>query len=98
EPAAAPRPSVSRTREYRGWIVDAAGRPLSGVFLVRFSLPDLGSPDAPRWAEDLYVDARGGRFESVLGRFSPLPSDSLDPGAPLDAAPPPGVSWHVIPR
>ncbi|MBI5597256.1 MAG: AMIN domain-containing protein [Elusimicrobia bacterium] len=90
--------SASRTREWRGWIVDGAGRPLDGVFLVRFSLPDEGGLDDARWTESLYVDARGGRFSAILGRFSPLPSDAVDAGFPLDAAPPPGVSWRVVPR
>ncbi|MBI3300189.1 MAG: AMIN domain-containing protein [Elusimicrobia bacterium] len=92
-----PSPSEpSRTREWRGWIVDAAGQPLSGVFLVRFSLPDGGSGE--RWSEALYVDARGGRFAAVLGRRKRLPDDALAPGSPLDAAPPAGLSWRVIPR
>lgn len=89
---------ASRTREWRGWIVDGAGRPQNGVFLVRFSLPDEGGMTAVRWAESLYVDARGGRFSAILGRFSPLPSDAVAAGVPLDAAPPPGVSWRVVPR
>lgn len=99
EPAAAPqRTHATRTREWRGWIVDGAGRPQNGVFLVRFSLPDEGGLASARWKESLYVDARGGRFSAILGRFNPLPSDAVDAGIPLDAAPPPGVSWRVVPR
>lgn len=98
EPEAAPTSRASRTREWRGWIVDAAGRPLSGVFLVRFSVPDEGSLSSERWTESLYVDASGGRFSAVLGRQKPLPEDALDPGFPLDAAAPSGLSWRVVPR
>ena len=97
-PAAPQRAPAARTREWRGWIVDGAGRPQNGVFLVRFSVPDDGMPSSPRWTESLYVDARGGRFSAILGRFSALPSDAVDAGTPLDAAPPPGVSWRVVPR
>lgn len=96
--ASAPRVPSARTREFKGWVVDGSGRPLDGVFLVRFSLPDQGGLSDERWAESLYVDARGGRFAAVLGRTRPLPSDALSAGSPVDAAPPPGTSWRVVPR
>lgn len=94
EPAA----PAAATREYRGWVVDGSGRPLDGVFLVRFSVPDEGAPAAARWSENLYVDARGGRFSAVLGRTRPLPAGARAPNTPLDAAAPPGVAWRVVPR
>ena len=91
-------PPVSRTREFKGWLVDGSGRPLDGVFLVRFSLPEDGVLEGSRWVESTYVDARGGRFTAVLGREHPLPTGALSPGVPLDAAAPPGVAWRVVPR
>lgn len=91
-------PAASRTREHKGWLVDGAGRPLTGAFLVRFSLPDEGSLEGARWEESLYVDAKGGRFAALLGRSNPLPADALAPGVPLDAAAPPGVAYRVVPR
>ena len=91
-------PPASKTREFRGWIVGPDSRPLEGVFLVRFSVAEQGSLDGRRWEESLYVDARGGRFSAVLGRFAPLPADALAPGFPVDAAAPPGVSYRVVPR
>lgn len=98
EAAAASAPAAARTREHRGWVVDGAGRPLTGSFLVRFSLPDEGSLDGTRWEEALYVDAEGGRFSALLGRSNPLPSGAVAPGVPLDAAAPPGVAYRVVPR
>lgn len=97
DPALAPEPA-SRTRVLRGWVVGPDGRPLDGVFLVRFSVPEEGAPEARRWEEALYVDSRGGRFAAVLGRLRPLPADALSPGFPVDAAPPTGVSYRIVPR
>ncbi|TBR17115.1 AMIN domain-containing protein, partial [bacterium] len=91
-------PAPSRTREFKGWVVDGSGRPLDGVFLVRFSVPDEGTLDAPRWQESVYVDARGGRFLAVLGRGRALPNAALAPGSPLDAAAPAGVAYRIVPR
>lgn len=96
--AAGEEPALSRTREYKGWIVDGSGRPLDGVFLVRFSLPEEGVLEGSRWEQSSYVDARGGRFTAVLGREDPIPAGALRPGVPLDAAAPPGVAWRVVPR
>jgi hypothetical protein len=98
ESAAPSAPPAARTREHKGWVVDGAGRPLTGAFLVRFSLPDEGSLEGSRWEESVYVDAKGGRFAALLGRSNPLPSGALAPGVPLDAAAPPGVSYRVVPR
>lgn len=95
---AASEPASARTREHKGWVVDGAGRPLTGAFLVRFSLSDEGSLDGSRWEESLYVDAKGGRFAALLGRSNPLPAGALAPAVPLDAAAPPGVSYRVVPR
>lgn len=95
---AAPRSTAVRTREHKGWVVDGAGRPLTGSFLVRFSLPDEGSLEGSRWEESVYVEAEGGRFAALLGRSNPLPAGALAPGVPLDAAAPAGVSYRVVPR
>lgn len=88
----------TRTREYKGWVVDGSGRPQDGVFLVRFSVPDDGVLEASRWEESVYVDARGGRFTAVLGRGRPLPAGALPASSPLDAASPAGVAYRVVPR
>lgn len=97
EPAQA-EATPTRTRDYKGWVVDGSGRPLDGVFLVRFSVPDDGVLDAARWEESVYVDARGGRFTAVLGRGRALPAGALPASSPLDAAAPAGVAYRVVPR
>ena len=79
-------------------MVGLDGRPLDGVFLVRFSVAEEGTLEGRRWEESLYVDSRGGRFAAVLGRFSALPADALARGFPVDAAAPGGVSYRVVPR
>lgn len=97
EPAT-PEKAPTRTREYKGWVVDGSGRPQDGVFLVRFSVPDDGVLDSARWEESVYVDARGGRFSAILGRGRPLPAGALPASSPLDAAAPAGVAYRVVPR
>lgn len=77
-----------------GRLLGADGQPLSGAYLVKFSLVDEADGRGV-WSESLYVAAKRGRFRSELGRERPLPPAEKVELLGLRAEAPPGTGWKI---
>lgn len=76
--AAAAVPSVSlaaspKTLVFTGALNDSAGKPIGGVFSLRFGLHQRIDDPKLIWSEDLYVAVEKGSYQVELGKERPIP-------------------------
>ena len=58
--------------EYHGELEDAGGRPISGIFPLRFKIYSDANSDDALWTEKQYVTVVGGDYHVPLGRKADL--------------------------
>ncbi|MFH1724877.1 MAG: AMIN domain-containing protein [Elusimicrobiota bacterium] len=90
-----PEPEGPGLLRFRGRLRDYAGDPMTGTFLLRFSLRDPGKGGRGVWREAIYVRASQGFCSAVLGRSQPLPMEAFSEEYAFSVEPPPGAPWMV---
>ncbi len=79
--------------EFQGQLQDAAGRGLSGSYLLDFVLWDSPVGGTELWRESIYVQSEKGIYRAQLGRVKAIPSDGLKGTYRIEAVPPAGTGW-----
>ena len=72
------RAQVPQTISYQGALSDSSGAPVSGVFVIAFTLYDAATAGTPLWTETQSVPVANGAFSVVFGAEAGNP---LDPAA-----------------
>ena len=79
--------------EFQGQLQDAAGRGLSGTYLLDFVLFDSPVGGSELWRESIYVQSDKGIYRAQLGRVKPIPSENLRGTYRIEAVPPAATGW-----
>jgi len=86
---------VSMKKAYfAGVLEDGAGKPMTGTFLLSFKI-SKDKVGRPVWTEDIFVQAKQGRLQAILGRHSPIPESVFKRAHHFSVKAPAGTGWKI---